>query len=400
MKWHRLLYNAWKHFSEKKRNNDEETMPFLSNFAKTYKTRLAVIERHLQRRDYNFGKWRATLIPKKDGGNRPLIIPKSINDKLVLKAISNYLSDSLTFVFNSVSSVSYAYQKGKSTRDALIQLKKIHNPENILLKIDIKHFFDEIDKKILINLLEQYPIDKYVKSLIYKGINPIVDYSGLKKREIDRFPKGGLPQGNPISAILSNLYLYELDKLTISNGWKMVRYADDMVFSVSNIEEAQLILSQVEKYLLNKRKLTIHSINTSDAKTAIFPNPKKDSMKYLGIIFDGQNLFPEKKCYKLLIRKIETILKNNALTSKEKVIYIKKAISQWCGYYAFTDISDNKIKCMNNAINNQINKYKLDIPKINIANVVLKTRKRQNNQILKLLYPIRIGKEYSWLNIY
>lgn len=375
-------------------------MPYLSFYAKTYKTRLAAIERHLQRRDYTFGKWMATLIPKKDGGNRPLIIPKSINDKLVLKAISDYLSDSLSFAFNSVSSVSYAYQKGKGTRDALIRLKKIHNTKNVLLKIDIKHFFDEIDKTILIHLLDKHQIDEYVKILIYKGINPVVDYSNLEKSDIDRFPKEGIPQGNPISAILSNLYLYELDKLTISNGWKMVRYADDMVFSVSNIGEAQLILAQVEKYLLDKRKLTIHPLtNTSDAKTIIFPNPKKDSMKYLGVIFDGQNLFPTKECCYHLIGKIKTILKRTSI-SEEKELAIKKAIAQWCGYYAFTDIQNSQIKWMNNAINYQIDKYKLNIPKVNITNVVLKTRKRQSNRYLKLLYPIQIGEECRWLNIY
>lgn len=400
MKWYRLLHNAWKHYSEKKKNNDEESMPSPSLFVKTYKTRLAVIERHLQRRDYNFGKWKATLIPKKDGGNRPLIIPTSINDKLVLKAISDYLSDSLSFVFNSVGSVSYAYQKGKSTRDALIQLKRIHNPKNVLLKIDIKHFFDEIDKAILIHLLNQHQIDEYVKSLIYKGINPDVDYSNLEKSDIDRFPKDGIPQGNPISAILSNLYLYELDKLTLSNGWKMVRYADDMVFSVSNIEEAQLILAQIEKYLLEKRKLTIHPLtNTSDVKTAIFSNLKKDRMKYLGVIFDGQNLFPTKECCYQLIGKIKTILKCTSIP-KEKELAIKKAIAQWCGYYAFTDIQNSQIKWMNNAINYQIDKCKLDIAKVNIMNVVLKTRKRQSNRYLKLFYPIQIGEEYKWLNIY
>lgn len=400
MNWRKLLYNAWNSFLEKKKNNGEDNSLYPNSFSGTYKTRLAVIERHLQRRDYNFGKWRATLIPKKDGGNRPLVIPTSINDKLVLKAMSDYLPNSLAFVFNSVSSVSYAYQKGKSTRDALIQLKKIHNPENVLLKIDIKHFFDEIDKTILIHLLDQYQIDEYVKSLIYKGINPVVDYSGLKQRDIDRFPKEGIPQGNPISAILSNLYLYELDKLTISNGWKMVRYADDMVFSVSNIEEAQLILVQVEKYLLDKRKLTIHPLtNTSDAKTAIFHNPKKDRMKYLGVIFDGQNLFPTKECCYKLIGKIKTILKCTSIT-KEKEFAIKKAIAQWCGYYAFTDIQNSQIKWMNNAINHQIDKCKLDIPKVNITNVVLRTRKRQSNRYLKLFYPIQIGEECRWLNIY
>ena len=103
---------------------------------------------------------------------------------------------------------------------------------------------------------------------------------------------------------MSNLYLYELDKLAISKGWKMVRYADDMVISVSNIENAKLVLEQIAKYLLDNRKLTIHPLeNSSDAKTAIFLNPKQDRMKYLGVIFDGQNLFPTNECcYQLMLR--------------------------------------------------------------------------------------------------
>lgn len=400
MNWYKFLHNAWSSFFKKKKNNGEVIMPYLNSFAENHKTRLAIIERHLHRKDYNFGKWKAILIPKKDGGNRPLIIPNSISDKLVLKAISDYLSDSLYCVFNSVSSISYAYQKGKCTRDALIQLKRIHNPENILLKIDIKHFFDEIDKAILIQLLDEYQIDDYVKRLIFKCINPIIDYSNPKKSDIEKFPKGGMPQGNPISSVLSNLYLYELDKLAISKGWKMVRYADDMAFSVSNIGEAKLILSQIEKYLLERRKLTIHPLKTSsDAKTAIFLNPKKNSMKYLGVIFNGQYLFPTKECYNQLIGKIKSILKD-ALTSKEKEVAIKKAIAQWCGYYAFTDIPNNQIKWMNNVINYQIGKCKLDIPKVNIADAIYKTRKRQNNRLVSIFYPIQFGEEYGWLNIY
>lgn len=399
MKWHKLLYSAWNNFFKKKKNNNnEEIMLYLNSFAKTYKRRLAVIERHLQRRDYNFRKWKATLMPKKDGGNRPLIIPNAISDKLVLKAISDYLSDSLSYVFNSVSSVSYAYQKGKSTRDALIQLKRMHNPENILLKIDIKHFFDEIDKEILIQLLDQYPIDDYVKDLVCKAINPVIDYSNLPQNDIDKFPKGGIPQGNPISAVLSNLYLYELDKLAISNNWRMVRYADDMAFSVSSIEEAKFILSQVKKYLMDNRKLVIHPLKKSDdAKTAIFSNPKKNSMKYLGVIFDGQNLFPTKECCCQLTWKIKTILKCIS-TSEEKEKAIRKAIAQWCGYYSFTDITNSQIKWMNNTINYQINKSNLH--EVNIAKVIMQARKRQNSRLAKLLYSMKFGEEYKWLNIY
>ena len=400
MNWHKYLYKAWDDFYEKKKNIGEEFMPDLYDFAKSYKTKIATIERHLKRKDYRFGKWKAILIPKKDGSDRPLIIPNSINDKLVLKAISDYLSEALYSQFRSVSSVSYAYQKGKSTRDALIQLKRIHNPMNILLKVDIKHFFDEIDKSILIQLLELYPIDDYVKDLIYDGINPAIDYSNLSKSDIDKFPQGGIPQGNPISAILSNLYLYELDKLAISKGWKMVRYADDIVISVSNIENAQLVLEQIGKYLLDNRNLTIHPLgNSSDAKTAIFLNPKKDWMKYLGVIFDGQNLFPTNECYYQLIGKIRNILKS-ALTYDKKEIAIKKSIAQWCGYYAFTDIPNGQIKWMDKSINYQIKKHKLNMCEVNIIDVLLKTRKRQNNRFMKIFKPIKFGEEYGWLNIY
>lgn len=358
MNWNRLLHDAWKNFYAKNKKNDEDTSSYIKLFSNTYKKRLAVIERHLKRKDYSFGKWKATLIPKQDGSYRPLIIPKSINDKIVLKAISDYLSKTLSYLFNRVSTISYAYQKGKSTRDALIQLKRMHHAKNALLKIDIKHFFDEIDKTILLDLLDQQPIDNYVKDLICKGINPIVDYSSIKKDDIGQFSKGGIPQGNPISSVLSNLYLYELDRLTISKGWKMVRYADDMVFSVSDLKEAQLVLSQVEEYLLKYRSLTIHPLeNSSDAKTAIFLKPKKQNMKYLGVIFDGQDLYPTKECCYKIIGRIKTILKS-AATSEEKAIAIKTAIAQWCGYYAFTDISDNQIKWMSNAINHHIYKSK------------------------------------------
>lgn len=400
MNWHKLLHNAWESFSAKKMVNGEYVLPYLQSFANSYKTRLAVIEHHLKREDYTFGKWKATFVPKKDGGNRPLIIPTSISDKIVLKAISDYLSNILSPVFSSVQSISYAYQKGKSTRDALIQLKKIHHPMNILLKLDIRHFFDEIDKDILTQLISQLHINNYIKRLIYNGINPSVDFSNLKKEELDKFPKGGIPQGNPISAVLSNLYLFELDKLTVSKGWKMIRYADDMVFSVSNLKEVQFILLQVEKYLADNRKLTIHPLGrASDAKTAIFQNPKKNNMRYLGVNFDGEKLFPTKECCNQLTWKISNILKSTSTTDDKKAD-IKKAISQWCGYYAFTDIKDSQMKKMNNTINHQIDKSKLDIKKPDIIDVMLKTRKHQNSKFRKTFWQKQFGEESAWLSLY
>ncbi|MBO5920949.1 MAG: hypothetical protein J6Q48_01010, partial [Bacteroidaceae bacterium] len=67
---------------------------------------------------------------------------------------------------------------------------------------------------------------------------------------------------------------------------------------------------------------------------------------------------------------------------------------------AFTDIPNGQIKWMDKSINYQIKKYKLNMCKVNIIDVLLKTRKRQNNRFMKIFNPIKFGEEYGWLNIY
>ena len=93
----------------------------------------------------------------------------------------------------------------------------------------------------------------------------------------------------------------------------------------------------------------------------------------------------------------DTALYNNL---NDKEIAIKKSIAQWCGYYAFTDISNGQIKWMDKSINYQIKKHKLNTCKVNIIDVLLKTRKRQNSRLMKIFKPIKFGEEYGWLNIY
>lgn len=393
-----MLYRSWIAYYAKKKADKKCTVT-LQSFEKNIKKHLSDIELHLKRRDYKFGRWAVQSKTKDDGGVRYFTIPIHISDRIVIKAISIYLSKILHYQFDNVKNISYAYQKGKNTRDALLQLKKIHQPGNVLLKLDIKHFFDTIDQDILLQLLiETTPIDDYVKDLILEIINP--DLSNLTTKEREQLPQGGLPQGNPISNVLSNLYLFELDQLAISKNWNMVRYADDMVVSTSNYEEALSILSEVETYLANSRNLSIHPLSSAnDAKTIIFQNLKTTSMTYLGIDFNGETLSPTKKCIENLTEKIKHII-NSFPEPQDTRTKINKTIKQWCGYYAFTEISNPQIKTIKNSINYQIKKHKLDINIDDIAKVISKTRKRQSNRIMKRFIPNKFGEEYAWLNIY
>lgn len=401
MNWEKRLNNAWKSYFSKQKATGKSSSPTIQTFANSYKKRLKTIEHFLQHQNYIFGEWQVIWKAKSDGGERPLMIPININDRIVLKVLSDYLSELLAPKFRSVQNISFAYQKGKSTRDALLQLKKIHSPNNILLKLDIKHFFDEIDKDILMQEVGKLTIDNYTKQLIRQGITPTIDNSRLTPDQRAKIPTTGIPQGNPMSAVLSNLYLLELDQLAISHNWRMVRYADDMVFSVSNLKEAHLILSQVKQYLFNNRKLSIHPLsNTPDAKTAIFQNNKKLKMKYLGVIFNGEKLFPTDECCAKLIMQIKNILQISSTSSTVKETRITQVITQWCGYYAFTDITNHKIKELDRAIKYQINKYGLNIHAGNMADSIAKARKRQHHKFFKLFSSIHHKEIPQWLTMY
>lgn len=395
MNWYKLLNDAWKSYSNKEKAKGKyDKSKELQSFGNDYKKRIKTIVCHLKNKDYEFGQWRAFFRHKKDGGKRLITTPKKISDNIVLKALSNRLSSSLSQKFRDVQYISYAYQKGKNTRDALIQLQKIHHPSHILLKIDIRKFFDEIDINILRDLIETICLESYVTDLILKGIKPDIDYSTIGKDGIEQIPKGGIPQGNPISAVLSNLYLLGLDQLALSEGWKMIRYADDMVFSVADVNEAHRILSEVEKYLKDERKLRIHPLmDSSDSKTAILQDLKTTNLKYLGVNFDGEKLFPTHECCCCLISKIKKIIISNDSNPEAN---IRHAISQWCGYYAFTNIEDSRLREIGRRINYQIKKHKLDIKNIDIASVMKKIRRRQN----MLFKRVKYSDESAWLYLY
>ena len=90
MNWNKLLYKAWKDYYSKQKG--KYLSAYIKSFVDDYKTKIQCVEQSLQQRQYKFNTWKAILIPKNDEGFRPIIKPISISDKLVLKAISIYLS--------------------------------------------------------------------------------------------------------------------------------------------------------------------------------------------------------------------------------------------------------------------------------------------------------------------
>lgn len=397
MNWHKYIqeaYNAILRKSNFKHSSKNVSTKYIAK-------KLIVLSKKMAEGDYKFSNWSPTRMPKKDGGHRVIIIPP-FYDRVVLRALATYLSDKLSSIFSEVDDVSYAYQKGKGVREALIHLKSLYSPNSVILKVDIKKFFDNIDKGIVLSLLNKNKIDKVAYSLVSESLSP-----KLKKNEYFEEAqiqiKNGIPQGNAISAILSNLMLLDLDLQSKSNNLKMIRYADDIVFMCKDMQEAQSTLRWIEKYLRDQRNLEIHPISFEpNAKTSIISSLRKNKLKYLGIEFDGEHLFPTKECQERFISRINIVSRLDNITIEEKITEIKTIINQWCGYYAFTDITNNRLKALSKKINQACSYiFKDEWNNVDLIQKVSKIRRQQERKGLKkLLKPVSFGENYNWLMVY
>lgn len=212
----------------------------------------------------------------------------------------------------------------------------------------------------------------------------------------------GIPQGNPVSAVLSNLYLIALDKLCKNKGIKLIRYADDMIIIVDSKDSAYAILDSIETYLKQERKLSIHPLETN-GKTAIFVLPQKPSLTYLGVVFDGQRLLPSNKCQSILSTRIKSIALNESLSIKDRNKEICTYINQWCGYYAFTDLSKSRLKKLSNSINHNCHQgLKDEWHDVDLFQKLDYYKNKQNKKRLKIFnrFKKKFGEEYDWLICY
>ena len=397
MNWKLEIKQAFKAILSKS-NSRHRSQNNLSNYDRK---RLNILVKRLNNEDYQFSEWKPSSQPKKDGGQRIIIIPP-FYDRIVLRTLASYISKRLKPSFAKVDNISFAYQKGKGVREALIQLKNLYASVDVILKVDIRKFFDNIDKEIVAALLNDYNIHGFVRSLIDQSLSPklkINDFYDDALTQIDN----GIPQGNAISAVLSNLMLLELDMQSKNNGFKMVRYADDMVFICKDIDEAYSILSWVKNYLKSQRNLEIHSLSfEKDAKTQIKLDIKKNKLKFLGVEFDGERLLPTKECQGRFIAKIISVVKSTVSTAEE-IAEINTCISQWCGYYAFTDIPDTRLRSLSKKINKLCNSAFNDSAweSVDLLQKIKKFREKQSRKGLKrILPPAKFDDKYKWLMVY
>jgi RNA-directed DNA polymerase len=189
-------------------------------------------------------------IPKDSGGTRPLGIP-TVSDRVIQQAITQILVP----VFDpQFSESSYGFRPGRSAHQAVKKVVELINEGyHYAVDIDLARFFDTVDHDVLMHRVSRRVTDKGILKLIGKYLRAGVVVNG----RLNQTSKG-VPQGGPLSPLLSNILLDDLDKELEKRGHRFCRYADDLIILVKSKRAGQRVMESVSRFLEKKLKVQVN----------------------------------------------------------------------------------------------------------------------------------------------
>ena len=189
-------------------------------------------------------------IPKPNGGVRQLGIPTVI-DRLIQQAIQQVLSPIFDPTF---SESSYGFRPGRSAHQAVLAAQEyVNSGRSWVVDIDLEKFFDRVNHDILMSRLARKIKDKRLLRLIRKYLQSGMMQDGIASQRVE-----GTPQGSPLSPLLSNIMLDDLDKELEKRGHKFCRYADDCNIYVGSQAAGERVLERITRFLERKLRLTVN----------------------------------------------------------------------------------------------------------------------------------------------
>jgi RNA-directed DNA polymerase len=277
-------------------------------------------------------------IKKSNGKKRLLGIPTVI-DRLLQQAVGQLLANKFEMEFEDYS---YGFRPNRNAQQAVLKAQQYINAGyHHIVDIDLKTFFDEVDHCLLLQLLYRKVKCPLTLRLIRKWLRAPIEINGkLTKR------RKGVPQGSPLSPLLSNIMLNELDKEMERRGLLYVRYADDFSIYTKSEHSARKIGNTIYLFLKNKLKLPINREKSGIRKPVNFTilgygfvptYVKGDKGKY--------QLIVSEKSWKSIKLKIKTITrKTSPMTIDERIHKLKEVYQGWLNYFRMASIQGKLMK--------------------------------------------------------
>jgi len=268
---------------------------------------------------------RRVEIPKPDGGVRKLGIP-TVLDRFIQQAVMQVLQRPWDRTF---SEHSYGFRPGRSAHQAVAQAQQyIAEGYGWVVDLDLEKFFDRVNHDKLMGQIAQRVEDKRLRKLIRAFLSAGVMENGLASPSVE-----GTPQGGPLSPLLSNLVLDELDRELERRGHRYLRYADDCNIYVRSERAGQRVMESITRFITHKLKLKVN-----ETKSAV---ARPQERKLLGFSFSAgpeiKRIIAPKALERFKHRVREITRRAKGVSLKTTIAELASYLRGWRSYFGFCE---------------------------------------------------------------
>lgn len=315
------MQRAWKRVKANKGAPGIDGMA-IEDFTEYAREHWPAIREALRDGSYQPQAVRRVAIPKPSGGERLLGIP-TVLDRVIQQAIAQVLGPLFDPGF---SDASYGFRPGRSAHGALRQVQKfIGEGYRIAVDLDLAKFFDNVQHDVLMARVGRKVRDKRLLALIGKYLR-----AGVLVGERIEATEIGTPQGGPLSPLLANILLDDLDKELERRGHRFVRYADDLLILVKSRRAGERVMASVTRFLTGTLKLVVNEQKSQVTKI--------NDCEFLGFTFRGTKLRWSERAYQDFRHRIRQLTGRSWGVS---MAYRFKKLAQYVrGWMAYFGISD------------------------------------------------------------
>jgi group II intron reverse transcriptase/maturase len=306
---------------------------------------LNLLREQLLLEKYKVSAVRKVEIPKPTGGIRVLGIP-TVKDRFIQQAIHQELSSLYEPQF---SNYSYGFRPNRNAEQAIVQATTyIREGKEWVVDIDLEEFFDRINHDRLMQRLSKGIGDKRLLRLINAYLKAGMMEGGLTEQRT-----AGTPQGGPLSPLLSNIVLDELDKELENRGHSFCRYADDCNIYVNSKKAGKRVMASIVKFIENKLKLKVNRSKSGVRHCS--------DVKFLGytLLSEGGVRVADKSIIRLKDKVREITKRNRGVKFSQLIKELNLVIIGWSNYFRLANKWLSTIRDLDGWIRRKLRCYKI-----------------------------------------